>query len=348
MVDYDLLVPYGWTEAVSTGYAALIDEDCVPARVIRMDRSECDAVTPNGLARVRCPRPDAEVSGLCTGDWVTVDATSAVRRLLPRRSAIVRSSVSGRSQGQVLAANVDTVLICTAADGDVDLGRIERMLALAWESNAQPIVLLTKTDAADDVPLDEVRAVAPGAAVLEVSANTGLGLDVLTAMLDGTVALLGPSGAGKSTLANALLGAEVFATNSVRDTDKKGRHTTVHRELRPLPGGGTLIDTPGLRGVGLWDAGEGIEKTFSDIESLAAQCRFGDCAHRGEPGCAVREAIDSGEITQRRLDSYNKLARENEWMQARSDKRLQAERQRAWRGIVKQQRRMYQERNSGR
>ncbi|MEU2122422.1 ribosome small subunit-dependent GTPase A [Nocardia niwae] len=348
MVDYDLLVPYGWTEAVSTGYAALIDEDCVPARVIRMDRSECDAVTPNGLARVRCPRPDAEVSGLCTGDWVTVDATSAVRRLLPRRSAIVRSSVSGRSQGQVLAANVDTVLICTAADGDVDLGRIERMLALAWESNAQPIVLLTKTDAADDVPLDEVRAVAPGAAVLEVSANTGLGLDVLTAMLDGTVALLGPSGAGKSTLANALLGAEVFATNAVRDTDKKGRHTTVHRELRPLPGGGTLIDTPGLRGVGLWDAGEGIEKTFSDIESLAAQCRFGDCAHRGEPGCAVREAIDSGEITQRRLDSYNKLARENEWMQARSDKRLQAERQRAWRGIVKQQRRMYQERNSGR
>lgn len=348
MVDYDLLVPYGWTEAVSTSYAALIEENCVPARVIRMDRSECDAITPNGLARVRCPRADSEVSGLCTGDWVTVDATSAVRRLLPRRSAIVRSSVSGRSQGQVLAANVDTVLICTAADGDVDLGRIERMLALAWESNAQPIVLLTKADAADDVPLDEVRAAAPGAAVLEVSANTGLGLDVLTAMLDGTVALLGPSGAGKSTLANALLGAEVFATNSVRDTDKKGRHTTVHRELRPLPGGGTLIDTPGLRGVGLWDAGEGIEKTFSDIESLAAQCRFGDCAHRGEPGCAVRAAIDSGELTQRRLDSYNKLARENEWMRARTDKRLQAERQRAWRGIVKQQRRRYQERNSGR
>ncbi|WP_159844673.1 ribosome small subunit-dependent GTPase A [Nocardia sp. CY41] len=348
MVDYDLLVPYGWTEAVSTSYAALIEQDCVPARVIRMDRSECDAITPNGLARVRCPRPDSEVSGLCTGDWVTVDATSSVRRLLPRRSAIVRSSVSGRSQGQVLAANVDTVLICTAADGDVDLGRIERMLALAWESNAQPIVLLTKADAADDIPLDEVRAVAPGAGVLEVSANTGLGLDVLTAMLGGTVALLGPSGAGKSTLANALLGAEVFATNSVRDTDKKGRHTTVHRELRPLPGGGALIDTPGLRGVGVWDAGEGIEKTFSDIESLAAQCRFGDCAHHGEPGCAVREAIDSGELTQRRLDSYDKLARENEWMRARTDKRLQAERQRAWRGIVKQQRRMYQERNSGR
>ncbi|MFE7743705.1 ribosome small subunit-dependent GTPase A [Nocardia sp. NPDC057455] len=348
MVDHDLLVPYGWTEAVSTRYASLIEEGCVPARVIRMDRSECDVATPDGLARARCPRSDSEVSGLCTGDWVTVDATSAVRRLLPRRSAIVRSSVSGRSQGQVLAANVDTVLICTAADGDVDLGRIERLLALAWESNAQPIVLLTKADAADDLPLDEVRAVAPGAAVLEVSASTGLGLDVLTAMLDGTVALLGPSGAGKSTLANALLGAEIFATNAVRDADKKGRHTTVHRELRPLPGGGTLIDTPGLRGVGLWDATDGIQKTFSDLESFAAQCRFGDCAHRGEPGCAVREAIDNGELTQRRLDSYNKLARENEWMQARTDKRLQAERERAWRDITKQHRKMFREKNSRR
>ncbi|MBF6192218.1 ribosome small subunit-dependent GTPase A [Nocardia sp. CDC186] len=348
MVDHDLLVPYGWTEAVASHYASMIEEDCVPARVIRMDRSECDVATPNGLARARCPRPDSEVGGLCTGDWVTIDAGSAVRRLLPRRSAITRSSASGRSHGQVLAANVDTVLICTAADGDVDLGRIERMLALVWESNAQPIVLLTKADAAEDLPLAQVRAAAPGAAVLEVSASTGLGLDVLTALLDGTVALLGPSGAGKSTLANALLGAEVFATNAVRDTDKKGRHTTVHRELRPLPGGGTLIDTPGLRGIGLWDAGEGIEKTFSDIETLAAQCRFGDCAHHGEPGCAVREAIDNGELTQRRLDSYDKLARENEWMLARTDKRLRAERERAWRDITKHHRKMFRERNSRR
>ncbi|WP_330233932.1 ribosome small subunit-dependent GTPase A [Nocardia sp. NBC_00508] len=348
MVDYDLLVPYGWTEAVSNRYASMIEEGRVPARVIRMDRSECDVATPSGLARARCPRADSELSGLCTGDWVSIDTDSAVRQLLPRRSAIVRSSVSGRSQGQVLAANVDTVLICTAADGDVDLGRIERMLALAWESDAQPIVLLTKADTAAYLPLDEVRAVAPGASVLAVSANTGIGLDVLVAMLEGTVALIGPSGAGKSTLANALLGAEIFATNAVRGADKKGRHTTVHRELRPLSGGGTLIDTPGLRGVGLWDAAEGIEKTFSDIESLAAQCRFGDCAHHGEPGCAVRDAIDNGELTQRRLNSYRKLARENEWIQARTDKRLQAERERAWRDITKQHRKMFRERNSRR
>ncbi|MFI9511419.1 ribosome small subunit-dependent GTPase A [Nocardia sp. NPDC052566] len=348
MVDHDLLVSYGWTEAVADDYAPLIEDGWAPARVIRMDRSECDVATPTGLGRARCPRADSEVSGLCTGDWVAVDAEMNVRRLLPRRGAIMRSVVDRRSEGQVLAANVDTVLICSAADGDVDLGRIERMLALAWESNAQPIVVLTKADAAVDIPIDEVRAVAPGAATVTVSANSGAGLDVLTAMLDGTVALIGPSGAGKSTLANALLGREVFATNAVRAADKKGRHTTVHRELQPLPGGGTLIDTPGLRGIGLWDAADGIEKTFSDVESIARDCRFSDCAHNGEPGCAVQKAIDSGELTQRRIDSYRKLARENAWMSARTDKRLQAERERVWRDITKQQRQIYRQRGSRR
>ncbi|MET7769124.1 ribosome small subunit-dependent GTPase A [Nocardia sp. NPDC005366] len=348
MVENDLLVPYGWTEAVSHDYSHVIADGCVPARVIRVDRGECDVATPTGLARARCPRADSEISGLCTGDWVSIDAERTVRQLLPRRSAIVRSSVSGRSEGHVLAANVDTVLICTAADGDVDLNRIERMLALAWESHAVPVVVLTKADAAEYVPLDAVQAVAPGAAALAISATTGTGLDVLTAMLAGTVALIGPSGAGKSTLANALLGEEVFATDAVRAADKKGRHTTVHRELRPLPGGGTLIDTPGLRGIGLWDASDGIERTFSDIESLAEQCRFGDCSHTSEPGCAVRAAVDSGALTERRLDSYRKLAKENAWMRSRTDKRLQAERQQARKDITKQQRQMYRDRSSRR
>jgi len=348
MVDHDLLVPYGWTETVAARYAASLDQDCVPARVLRMDRSECDVITPTGPARAKCPRADSPISGLCTGDWVSLDGRGEVRALLPRHTAIVRSSASGRSTGQVLAANVDTVLICTAADGDVDPGRIERMLALVWESGAQPVVVLTKADAADEISLDDVRAVAPGATVLAVSASAAFGLDVLAAVLDGTVALLGPSGAGKSTLANALLGREVFATNDVRATDKKGRHTTAHRELRPLPGGGTLIDTPGLRGVGLWHAAEGIGRTFSDIEELAPHCRFADCAHESEPGCAVREAIGSGAITERRLTSYRKLARENAWMQARTDKRLQADRERVWRDITKQHRRINRERGNRR
>ncbi|TDP32349.1 ribosome small subunit-dependent GTPase A [Nocardia ignorata] len=340
MVDYDLLVPYGWTEAVASEYLPLLG-DLVPARIVRMDRSECDVVAPGGPSRAACPR---DITGLCTGDWVGLDAEGTVRLLLPRRSAIMRSSASGRSVAQVLATNVDTVLICSAADGDVDLGRIERMLALAWESNAQPVVVLTKADAADHLPLDDVRAVAPGATVLAVSAAAETGLDVLTAVLHGTVALIGPSGAGKSTLANALLGAEVFATNAVRAVDRKGRHTTVHRELRPLPGGGTLIDTPGLRGIGLYDAADGIGKTFSDIESLAADCRFADCAHETEPGCAVQAGIADGTITERRLTSYRKLAKENEWMAARTDKRLAAERERAWRSIAKQHRKQYRER----
>lgn len=348
MVDYDLLVSYGWTETTAAQYLPLLDPDCVPARILRMDRGECDVVTPTGPARAVCPRADSPVSGLCTGDWVSLDARAQVRALLPRRTAITRSAASGRSESQVLAANVDTVLICAPADGDVDLGRIERMLALVWESGARPVVVLTKADATDDLPLDEVRAVAPGATVLAVSATAEIGLELLTAELDGTVALLGPSGAGKSTLANALLGAEVFATDAVRAADKKGRHTTVHRELRPLPAGGTLIDTPGLRGVGLWDAAEGISRTFSDIEDLAAQCRFADCAHEAEPGCAVRAAIESGDVPERRLRSYRKLAKENAWMEARSDKRLQAERNQAWRGIAKEQRRMYRERGSRR
>nr|WP_235947817.1 ribosome small subunit-dependent GTPase A [Nocardia terrae] len=330
-----------------------------------MDRSECDIAAPlptpdyesrlrAAVVRAQLPRSDSEISGLCTGDWVAIDRGRTVRALLPRRTAIVRAAVSGqpdsraRSAHQVLAANVDTVLVCTAGDGDVDLGRIERLLALAWESGAQPIVVLTKADLAQDIPIEDVRAAAPGVTVLAVSAAGGVGMEVLAGLLHGTVALIGASGAGKSTLANALLGADVFATSEVREGDKRGRHTTVHRELRPLPGGGTLIDTPGLRSVGLWDAAEGLGRTFGEIESLSAQCRFSDCAHENEPGCAVLAAIESGALPQRRLDSFRKLSRENDWLAARSDARARAERAKVWKGIAKEQRRMYKERGGKR
>ena len=260
----------------------------------------------------------------------------------------MRSSVSARSEAQVLAANVDTVLVVTAIDGDVDLGRIERMLALAWESGATPVVVLTKADAIPDPAsvVADVGAVAPGATVLAVSARTAEAIDILTAVLDGTVALIGPSGAGKSTLANTLLGEELLATNDVRAVDGKGRHTTVHRELIPLPSGGALIDTPGLRGIGLWDAADGIELAFRDIEELAQHCRFDDCAHVAEPGCAVLEAVESGDLPQRRLDSYRKLTRENDWVAARSDARLQSERTRAVKSQSRALRQLYNNRQS--
>ncbi|MFE3191732.1 ribosome small subunit-dependent GTPase A [Nocardia sp. NPDC059240] len=360
-VDFDLLNPYGWNSTLAADYLPLLGDDLIPARVIRMDRSECDIAAPlptadfqsrfsAAVVRAQLPRSDSEISGLCTGDWVAIDRGRTVRALLPRRTAIVRAAVSGqpdaraKSAHQVLAANVDTVLVCSPADGDIDLGRIERLLALAWESGAQPTVVLTKADLAHDIPIEAVRAAAPGVTVLAVSADNGVGMDVLTSLLYGTVALIGPSGAGKSTLANALLGAEVFATNAVREGDKRGRHTTVHRELRPLPGGGTLIDTPGLRSVGLWDAAEGIGRAFSDVESLSAHCRFADCAHESEPGCAVLEAIEAGALPQRRLDSYRKLNRENDWLASRTDARARADRSKVWKQINKDQRRMYKER----
>ncbi|MCJ0904396.1 ribosome small subunit-dependent GTPase A [Rhodococcus sp. ARC_M6] len=332
------LTEYGWNTLLSDKFDALTPPGDKPGRVLRVDRGQCDIAAATGISRA--------VSGnepLCTGDWVTLAGsgqidwpeTYTVTSILPRSSSIIRSSASGKSEGQILAANVDTVVVATAADGDVDLGRIERLLALTWESGATPVVVLTKADVAQNIydARTTVSAVAPGATVLAVSAETHEGMDVLDAVLDGTVAILGPSGAGKSTLANALLGHSFLDTGAVRTGDGKGRHTTVTRELIPLSGGRTLIDTPGLRGVGMWNAGEGIDKTFPEIEELIANCRFSDCSHTSEPECAVRRAVELGEVHERRLASYRKLQRENAWNATRSDARLQAERVREMKAI---------------
>ncbi|AOW93761.1 ribosome small subunit-dependent GTPase A [Rhodococcus sp. WMMA185] len=334
------LLSYGWNDTLSDTFDNYLTDHREPGRVIRVHRGQCDVATPRGISSALTAD-----HVLCTGDWVTLGAHGdeiAVADLLPRSSTIVRSSASGRSEGQLLATNVDTVVIAAALDTALDLGRIERLLALAWESGAQPVVALTKSDIASDVPtaISEVSAAAPGATVIAVSGDTGDGVDVLTAVLTGTIALIGPSGAGKSTLANALLGEDLLATGRVRDGDNKGRHTTAHRELVPLPHGGTLIDTPGLRGVGMWDASDGIDKTFPEIDELAAQCRFDDCAHESEPGCAVRGAIERGELPERRLASYRKLIRENRRIEARTDARLRAERGREMKAITRMQKQM--------
>jgi ribosome biogenesis GTPase len=272
----------------------------------------------------------------CTGDWAVIDLAAdpapVIKALLPRRTAVVRGGAGERSDGQVLASNVDHVLITVSLAAKSDVGRIERLLALAWESGAQPVVVLTKADLAyDPQRLVDVQLAAPGATVLAVSALTGEGMDVLAAVLaGGSAALIGQSGVGKSTLTNALVGTEVMATGGTRDVDEKGRHTTTTRELIPLPGGGLLIDTPGLRSVGLFGGESGLAQAFSDIEELAGNCRFGDCEHRTEPGCAVLAALADGTLPERRLESYRKLLRENEWIAARTDARLAAERQRVW------------------
>jgi ribosome biogenesis GTPase len=235
-----------------------------------------------------------------------------------------------------LAANVDVAVVTEGLHPEPDIGRIERFLALAWESGATPLVVLTKADLVPDATtlsylVQDVETAAPGVPVLTVSALDGDGLDVLVAVVSGgTSVLLGQSGAGKSTLANALVGEDVMMVHTTRDVDGKGRHTTTTRNLLALPGGGVLIDTPGLRGVGLWDAGTGVGQVFSEIEALAERCRFHDCAHESEPGCAVVAAIASGELGERRLASYHKLIRENRRIVAKTDARLRAEIRRDW------------------
>ncbi|WP_395575115.1 ribosome small subunit-dependent GTPase A [Streptomyces sp. BK79] len=347
------LQPYGWDAGWEAEFAPYAEQGFVPGRVVRVDRGLCDVVTLAGTVRADTefvvPRDPMKV--VCTGDWVAVDPEGGhpryARTILPRRTAFVRSTSSKRSEGQVLATNIDHVVICVSLAVELDLGRIERFLALAmssssgeallhrsalsWESGAQPLVVLTKADLVPDPAtlghlVQDVETSAPGVPVLPVSAALGEGLDVLAAVVaGGTAVLLGQSGAGKSTLANALLGADVMDVQAIRDVDGKGRHTTTTRNLLAMPGGGVLIDTPGLRGVGLWDASTGVGQVFAEIEELGRDCRFHDCAHESEPGCAVLAAIDTGELPERRLESYRKLMRENQRIVAKTDARARAE-----------------------
>ncbi|MEU6489425.1 ribosome small subunit-dependent GTPase A [Streptomyces sp. NPDC046984] len=338
---FPALAAHGWDDAWAQAFAPYGAEGLVAGRVVRVDRGQCDVVTADGVLRADTAfvTPHDPLRVVCTGDWVAVEPAGNpryVRAYLPRRTAFVRSTSSKRSEGQILAANVDHVVVAVSLALELDLGRVERFLALAWESGAQPVVVLTKADLVPDVTtlshlVQDVETTAPGVQVLAVSSQRGEGLDVLAATLSGgTSVLLGQSGAGKSTLANALLGEEVMEVQATRDMDGKGRHTTTTRNLLALPGGGVLIDTPGLRGVGLWDAETGVGQVFSEIEDLAAECRFQDCAHDAEPGCAVRAAMEDGELSERRLESYRKLLRENQWIVAKTDARVRAELRREW------------------
>ncbi|WP_030984731.1 ribosome small subunit-dependent GTPase A [Streptomyces sp. NRRL WC-3744] len=338
---FSALAPYGWDESWAEAFAPFEADGLLPGRVVRVDRGQCDVVTADGTVRADTefvvPRDPMKV--VCTGDWVAVDPGGDpryVRAYLPRRTAFVRSTSSKRSEGQILAANVDHAVVAVSLAVELDLGRVERFLALAWESGAQPVVVLTKADLVPDPVtlahlVQDVETSAPGVPVLTVSALHGDGLDVLVALAgSGTSVLLGQSGAGKSTLANALVGADVMEVQAARDVDGKGRHTTTTRNLLALPSGGVLIDTPGLRGVGLFDAETGVGQVFTEIEELAGRCRFHDCAHESEPGCAVRSAVENGELPQRRLESYRKLLRENQWIVAKTDARLRAEIKKDW------------------
>jgi len=254
------------------------------------------------------------------GDWVLAEpegdgAPLRVVSLEPRRAALVRRAAGDRLEPQLLAANVDTALLFSAFPDDINPRRLARLAALAWEGGATPVVVLSRADLADDVMIaNAIRAVAshlPGTPTLPISAHTDAGMAALRDWLrpGSTLALLGPSGAGKSTLVNALAGGEVMATGAT-SADGHGRHTTTHRALIALPGDVTVIDTPGLREVGMWAGTAGSDFLFADITALALQCRFGDCTHDAEPGCAVREAVSTGTLSAERYEQWQQLQRE--------------------------------------
>lgn len=301
-----------------------------PALLTRVDRSAYDVLTPDGPARVPSTSDD-----LTVGDWLALDG-DVVAACLPRTSLLVRGDVRGRSRPQPLAANVDVVLLCLGLSGPLPLRRLERLLTLSWESGATPVVVLTKADLCPDpdAAVRQVQPHAPGCEVVTVSAAHG-DVAALAPYATSTLVLLGASGAGKSTVVNALMGGDVMAIGETRHVDGKGRHTTTHRELLVLPGGGVIIDTPGLRGVALHAADDGLSLAFSDVEELATACRFADCAHQTEPGCAVLASVVSGDLGQDRVDSWRKLQRELAFQARRTDARLRAEEARKWKQITK-------------
>lgn len=298
------------------------DPGLVPARVSAAQRGRFALLgcrSPFGALTGRLRRGGTDPSMLPTvGDWVLVrdgdGGTALITALLKRRTGFVRRAPGSMTEVQVIAANIDTVFVVTSANRDFNPRRIERYLTAVWDSGASPVVVVNKIDVCEDLPalLAALAAVAREVPVIAASALAGDGMDQLRAHIlpASTVALVGSSGVGKSSLVNRLLGAERQTTHDSRSDDDKGRHTTTHRELFLTPSGGLLVDTPGLRELGLWDDGAGRDRVFSDVEALAAACRFTDCRHGGEPGCMVRAAIGSGELAEERLVSYLKLERE--------------------------------------
>ncbi|HZU74190.1 MAG TPA: ribosome small subunit-dependent GTPase A [Acidimicrobiales bacterium] len=322
------LAAFGWTDRVLALFSEVDDQTVEPARVVRVERSTCAAVFGDRSERLLHAAVLPAV-----GDWIAVRAES-VHAVLPRWSVLSRADPSGSSV-QVLAANLDLVVITAPADR-LSPARVERELAVAWESGAQPLVALTKCDLADESVERSLAERLVGAEVLATSAATGRGIEDLRQRLRParTAVLLGPSGAGKSTLANALLGTDLLATGAVRHADQRGRHTTTSRQLVTVPGGGVLIDTPGLRSLGL--AGEvPVELAFPDIDTLADGCRFSDCRHQTEPGCAVVAAASNGELDQDRLVSFRKLQREAAAEARRTDPLLRQAELSIWKARVK-------------
>ena len=351
-----MLEDYGWSDALQGEFAPHAAEGLFAGRVILQQRGLYGLAAARGEVR-------AEISGKlareappggypAAGDWVAAGEGGSsdralIHHVLPRRTAFVRKASGGAGGMQVVAANVDVAFLTASLNADLNPRRLERYLIAARQSGADPVVLLTKADLVTDVEgeVAKIEAVSAPAPVHAISARTGQGLEIIGRYLTSgrTAVMVGSSGAGKSTLANALFGSERMATQAIREDDARGRHTTSHRELILLPGGGLLLDTPGMRELGLWDSDEGLSATFADIEALAAECRFGNCSHGDEPGCAVRAALESGALDPGRWAGFQKLSREQAWQESREDPALRAARKRQWVQIHKAGRARYKQ-----
>jgi ribosome biogenesis GTPase len=323
----------GWDAFFQEAFQPYENDNLIPARVAARHHGPCELLTELGrLGGVPAGRlSDDELPAV--GDWVAArplegERKAVIEAVLPRRTCFTRKETWQRTVAQVVAANVDTVFLVTAFGHDLNPRRLERYLTAAWDSGSTPVIVVNKCDLADDPVGDvaEVESVALGVPIVPVSAATGEGLDQLEAQLvpGKTVALLGSSGVGKSTLVNCLAGGERMHTAEIR-SDGRGRHTTTHRELVPLPSGALLIDTPGMRELQLWAGEEVLDSTFAEIAELAAECKFSDCAHEHEPGCAIKSALADGSLPSDRWESYRKLQRELRALEVRKDARLKSE-----------------------
>jgi ribosome biogenesis GTPase len=332
-----LLNSYGWTQRLQHDFSPFTAEGLVPARVIAHHRSGYRLITEAGETTGHAACPELPV----TGDWVAIEPTepARIRQVLPRTSTFVRKAAGTGQSPQVIAANVDTAFLVASMNADFNPRRLERYLAVTYESGADPVIVLTKADLAEDTAafVGQAEAIAFGVPVFAISAVTGSGLDGLGECVSPgrTTVLLGSSGAGKSTLVNALAGETVMTTAAIREDDARGRHTTTHRELILLPSGALVLDTPGMRELGLWDAETGLAAAFSDVETLAADCRFGDCQHGNEPGCAVQAALTDGRLDADRWRSYQKLQAELAFERRKADPREASEHKRHWATIHK-------------
>jgi ribosome biogenesis GTPase len=338
------LTRLGWTPERETEFEQHREDGLVPARVAVEHRSSYVLYGEGGEFRAELAgRLRHEEIWPAVGDWVAVLEPSTITAVLPRRTVFSRKEPWLAAKEQVLAANADTVFVTMAlTHTDFKPRRLERYLATAWESGAEPAIVLTKTDLCDNVETAvlEVEAVAFGVPIHALNGLTGEGIEALSPYLAGhrTVALLGSSGVGKSTIVNHLAGGTVMPTSEI-GSDGRGRHTTRHRELLPLSGGGLVLDTPGLRELQLWDVSQGLEQTFEDVAALASSCRFGDCTHLSEPDCAVREALRSGALARERFDSWRKLQRELGRLERRLDARARSEHSQQIRREARQRRR---------